>query len=257
MKIVHDHERPIGSPLLRADKVYTLWGMRNTDTSNEVYSDLKEQLRLGRLRPGERVREARVAREMEVSRTPVREAVRRLTSEGLLENEFNQAARVSRIEAEELAQLYDLRILLEGYAAEQAGRHRRERELREMRRAVERFHEAARMVRDQSLHHPAPEVYERQEQIEDRFHTCLHRMTHNRWLEEMLKSARLRSLVFGRLRGYDQKRPLLSILSRTYWHHHQIYAAIRDERAADARALLERHLRQSRREAVRQMDAEK
>ncbi|MHC4886864.1 MAG: GntR family transcriptional regulator, partial [Planctomycetota bacterium] len=95
---------------------------RSADTSLQVERELGLMLAAGAWMPGDRVPEARIARELGVSRTPVREAVRRLVSTGVLEQEPNQAPRVRQTSPEELTQLYNLRIELEGFALEAAAR---------------------------------------------------------------------------------------------------------------------------------------
>ncbi len=83
-----------------------------------------QQIRLaildGRLEPGQRLKEAAVAEAFNISRTPVREALRRLEREGLVVATPNRGAAVRRYSADELRDVYELRALLEGHAARRA-----------------------------------------------------------------------------------------------------------------------------------------
>ena len=74
----------------------------------------------GRLEPGSRLKEEELARELGISRTPVREALLMLQAEGLIETTPNRGAIVRTHDADDLIDLYQLRALLEGYAARQA-----------------------------------------------------------------------------------------------------------------------------------------
>ena len=76
----------------------------------------------GRLEPGSRLKEEELARELGISRTPVREALLMLQAEGLIETTPNRGAVVRTHDADDLIDLYQLRALLEGYAARQAPR---------------------------------------------------------------------------------------------------------------------------------------
>src|SRR5437867_8366947 len=74
----------------------------------------------GRLEPGRRLKEEELARELGISRTPVREALLVLQAEGLVDAAPNRGAVVRAHDAVDLDDLYQLRALLEGYAARRA-----------------------------------------------------------------------------------------------------------------------------------------
>lgn len=74
----------------------------------------------GRLPAGERLKEIQLADELGISRTPIREALRILHTEGLVEITPNRGARIRTYSSEELDDMYQLRALLEGYAARRA-----------------------------------------------------------------------------------------------------------------------------------------
>jgi len=74
----------------------------------------------GRLEPGQRLKEEELARQLGVSRTPVREALLTLQSEGLVESIPRRGARVRSYAVGDLDDMYQLRALLEGYAARRA-----------------------------------------------------------------------------------------------------------------------------------------
>jgi DNA-binding GntR family transcriptional regulator len=70
--------------------------------------------------PGSSLVEAQLAEELDMSRTPIRSALRRLTTDGFLENPFNRSCRVPSVSRKDLEKLFDLRLLLEVKAASEA-----------------------------------------------------------------------------------------------------------------------------------------
>lgn len=94
--------------------------------ADAVHEHLREQIFSGELRPGARLSVPAIADELEVSRSPVRDAVMRLTQERLATEEPRRGAVVARVGPAELAGLYEVREVLEGLAArlavENAGR---------------------------------------------------------------------------------------------------------------------------------------
>lgn len=101
---------------------------RAPTVGDEVYRRLRQQLLLGAWAPGTRLREAELAERFGVSRTPVREAVRRLLQEGLLESRATQGVRVRRPDLRASLDAYDVRETLEGMAARQAAERASERD---------------------------------------------------------------------------------------------------------------------------------
>jgi DNA-binding GntR family transcriptional regulator len=81
---------------------------------------IREAIVDGRLAPGQRLKEEELARELGISRTPVREALLMLQAEGLVEAVPNRGAVVCSHDAEDLEDMYQLRALLEGHAARRA-----------------------------------------------------------------------------------------------------------------------------------------
>jgi DNA-binding GntR family transcriptional regulator len=84
---------------------------------NDAYEALREAILLGRLRPGERVVEAEIARQMGISRGPIREAVRQLEQEHLVEYHPRRGVVVARLTREAVQDTYAVRAELDGFAA--------------------------------------------------------------------------------------------------------------------------------------------
>ena len=88
-----------------------------------AYDRVIEALRAGTYAPGDRLRETEVAARVGLSRTPVREALRRLEAEGIVEHSPRVGAVIRRLGHNELVELYEMRTVLERTAAEMAAKH--------------------------------------------------------------------------------------------------------------------------------------
>lgn len=82
-----------------------------------VFESLREAINLGRLRPGERLMEIQLAEEMGVSRTPVREAIRKLELEGFVAMVPRKGAYVAGISVKDIVDVFEIRASLEALAA--------------------------------------------------------------------------------------------------------------------------------------------
>ena len=100
---------------------------------------IREAIVDGRLSPGERLKEEELARELGISRTPVREALLILQSEGLVDAAPNRGAVVRSHDADDLEDLYQLRAVLEGYAARRAAANVSEAVVAELQASCDRF----------------------------------------------------------------------------------------------------------------------
>lgn len=106
---------------------------------SRVADRLRGEILQGRLKPGEWLRQERLAFEQGVSQTPVREALRQLAAEGLLEHVPYRGIRVVEFSIEDVEDLYGCRALLEGMAARFAAVHITSGELEEMGELFERM----------------------------------------------------------------------------------------------------------------------
>lgn len=88
-----------------------------------AYNTLVAAIRAGDFLPGDRLRETDVAQRLALSRTPVREALRKLEAEGIVEHSPRIGAVIRRLSHGELVELYEMRMVLERTAAEMAAKH--------------------------------------------------------------------------------------------------------------------------------------
>ena len=103
---------------------------------DHVYSALRERILSGELPRGTKLRQASLAEELGVSRTPLREALRRLATEGLVEFSPNRGATVSELDFGDMRHAWSARVALEPGAARLAAERRDDDAIASMREAV-------------------------------------------------------------------------------------------------------------------------
>ena len=104
--------------------------------SQKVYQTLKKEIVKGFLKPGSKLSENQLAREMHVSRTPVREAMRKLTAEGLIKTNPNKTMTVSEVSLVDMKEVLLVRGALEGLAASIAAKRISSQEIDKLEKIV-------------------------------------------------------------------------------------------------------------------------
>jgi DNA-binding GntR family transcriptional regulator len=142
--------------------------------SDFAYRRVRELILSGQLEPGAVINQATLAREIGISTTPLREALRRLKQQGLVELDAHRDARVTPLDAEEARDLLEVRRSLDPLAASLAAERRSKQDVAEMR---------ARLEGLQAL--PSNPTVE-QLVAHRRFHSAIYRASHNALLIETL-----------------------------------------------------------------------
>jgi DNA-binding GntR family transcriptional regulator len=201
-----------------------------------AYHQIRRWIVEGYFRPGERLIEQRIAKELDLSRTPVREALRMLQSEGLVRFEANRGATVRSLTIGDIADLYELRARLESMAAELAAERATPDQLERLEAAGIEFAEAAAEARNGDL-----EATRRVFHQNDVFHlTFLEAAHHDRLTQTLIRTVD-HTLVFQAFRHY---RP--SDLERSVLFHHLINRAIQQNEGTRAGGLVYEHVIQGR-----------
>ncbi|MGE4370728.1 MAG: GntR family transcriptional regulator, partial [Burkholderiaceae bacterium] len=97
--------------------------------SELAYRHIREAIRSGRFRPGDRLREVDLATELSLSRTPIRQALAKLEANGLIVNDPIRGLMVTELDFSAINELYYIREVLEGTAARLAAQHASDVEL--------------------------------------------------------------------------------------------------------------------------------
>ena len=150
--------------------------MNGTADSSDAYSLILEAIDRGDLKPRQRLVETELADRLGVSRTPVREALQRLETQGVVARE-GRSLMVATLDHSQLGELYEVRGVVEGLAARLAARHAAPEEIRVLREMAEADRALIGDARALSL-------------ANRRFHRQMHRASHNRYLNQMLESMR-------------------------------------------------------------------
>jgi DNA-binding GntR family transcriptional regulator len=145
-------------------------------TADAVYSTLRHCIVLGDLAPGERLRSDGLATRLGVSRTPVREALRKLEAEGLVSASPRLGLIVREISEQDLAEIFAIREALEATSARLAAENATSAELADMRELLE---DMAAVCERGEL-----DVFR---EMTAEFHLCVCRASHNGRLLRMLK----------------------------------------------------------------------
>lgn len=176
----------------------------------------------GSLKPGDKLDEGSLASRFDVSRTPVREALRQLGAMGLVKREPNRSAVVTTVDADHLNSMFEAMAELEGICARLAAL----RMTAEERHTLEAEHLAShRLIQD-----GAEEDYAA---YNTRFHTALYRGAHNEHIYDLVTQTRARLAPFRRAQFH-----LAGRLVRSFEEHEAIVTAIMraDGNAAGAAA---------------------
>lgn len=150
-----------------------------------AYERLVEAIQSGQLTAGSRVREADVAEWLQISRTPVREAMRKLEAEGMLSHMAHVGVVVTEIDSEMVTELYAMREVLEGSAAGLAAQHASEAEI----------HMLQQIVKGEKALLNDPDALMRHNR---EFHDIIYRSAHNRYLLKSLNALHDALVLLGK-----------------------------------------------------------
>lgn len=114
-------------------------GERDLSAADLAYSGIIELVLNSELRPGERTSVNLLAARLDIGRTPVKEAITRLQTEGLLSVAGRSGTVVNRVDREQTQQLFALRRVLEDFAAESAVENVTQKQLAEIRRCLQKL----------------------------------------------------------------------------------------------------------------------
>lgn len=148
--------------------------MSSPHTQKDAYSLVLEAIDQSVFRPGDRLVESELAERFGVSRTPIREALQRLETQGVLARD-GRSLVVSSLDHDQLGELYVVRAELEGLAARLAAQHAAPEEVRLLWEMVEKD----RDIIDR------PDLLSRSNK---RFHRQIHLASHNRYLVQQLET---------------------------------------------------------------------
>jgi DNA-binding GntR family transcriptional regulator len=204
-----------------------------------TYRALRKALLDGKYATAERIFENEVATMLGVSRVPVREAVRRLQQDGLIEVRPRSGIYVTSLSPEQVDDIYRIRAALEGAAAGLAAERITEAELRELGTLLAQQDEEAK--REKS---PRSKATRRQARVvarADEFHRAVHRSARSPRLYELLELIYAQVMQF---RGITLRMP--GRVEAASHGHHALYEALVRRDSAEAERLMREHVSSAR-----------
>ena len=203
---------------------------------DEVAAQLRERIFAGELAPGTFLDEVKLAEQMKISRTPLREALKVLTVEGLVRHELRRGCFVNEVTEKDLDEIFPVIALLEGRCAYEAARNATDADLA----ALEDLHgKLARHAKAKRIN----EYYAANFAI----HEAIIALAGNRWLATVIGD--LRKIVkLARLQQLHAPGRLEQSLSE----HLAVFAALKARDPEGADAAMRTHLTRQR-EALREL----
>ncbi|MFK8021821.1 MAG: GntR family transcriptional regulator [Pseudomonadales bacterium] len=202
--------------------------------AQHAYNTLRASIIDGSYPPGARVTEQEVSAAAGVSRTPVREALQRLESEGLLTVTAHQGAVVASWTHSDADDIFELRVMLEGYAARLAAQRASKEDIVELR-------QLASAQSNEAKKHSAGYM-ERIADLNNKFHERLQQAAASSRLQAMLATLSSAPLVFQTFRDYTRDD-----LNRSARHHVELVDAIESGDGDWAYAVMCAHVMAARR----------
>jgi DNA-binding GntR family transcriptional regulator len=158
--------------------------------ADDIALVIEEAIVSGELAPGTVLRQEQLSEQFEVSRTPIREALRKLAALGLVSFEPNRGVRVRTITREELREAFLIRAELEGLATEVAATRMTEEALAELVAAEKRFHRLTQEMRSREPGRDRRSLTAEWVRGNHAFHDVVYRVADLPLVEQLAKSAR-------------------------------------------------------------------
>lgn len=194
--------------------------------SESVYESIMSLIVSGELLPGQTVSELELARRLEVSRTPIHEAVKQLVKDGLIDQAANRRPVVVSFSSDDIFDVYEMRRILESEAAAKAATRIDRPTLDRLQRDLDAF------TRNKN----ADDAIQRWVTLDDDFHNEIALASGSRRLGDDINRYRLLHRVFNR------SHTDASVLSQAVAEHESILQAMFDRNADAARQAMKHHL---------------
>jgi len=194
-----------------------------------VYGELRRRLMSGAFVPGQRLREEHIASEMSVSRTPVRAAIQQLVADGLVRQEERRGAVVVGWTDRDITEAFEVRSLLESYAAGKAAVNADQDQIDALDTLNEAMRAAVMSQQDDRI--------ERVQHLNNQFHHLLVDAAQSAQIRTLLSNFLDVPIIIGSFYFYTDDDMLTSVA-----HHAQIIAALRSRNRELAELAMRLHL---------------
>ncbi|WP_319422825.1 GntR family transcriptional regulator [Pleurocapsa sp. FMAR1] len=215
---------------------------KNQSLRQQVYQALRQIILKGDLASGERIVETTLAKQLQVSRTPIREAIGQLQQEKLIVANSTGGLRVTTLSVQDAVQLYDCRLALEQPAIVSACEQISPKQLKQLEKYV---------LLAEKLAHPSSKSDSlKLLEIDYQFHHLIAESSGNKWLLTLLEQV-FDQMSLLRVQTTKHNPQVLEIRLE----HRQVYNAIAEKNSDLAQATIKEHLIASKARVVRELEA--
>jgi DNA-binding GntR family transcriptional regulator len=192
-----------------------------------IFDTLRDAIIIGELKPGERLMEVHLAEKMGVSRTPVREAIRRLELEGLVNMIPRKGAHVADLSVKDIMDVLEVRANMDGLATALAAERINDDELKDLKNIQAQFNT---YVKKENLNGTIKKDIE--------FHDVIYKSSRNEKLIQIINNLKEQVLRFRviYLKDFISPREIIK-------EHMDIYEALSARDPEEARKLAEKHIK--------------
>ena len=204
--------------------------LNNAPLSNSLLGKLQKDILTGKLKPGDKLTEQELCKAYGVSRTPVREALRQLEADGLVENILNRGAFVVGMSEQDYEDMFELRKAYEVQAVKWAIERITEAEM-------DRLEETFEFMEFYTLRNDIDKMLT----INSGFHQVIYEASHNRMLKKLLSSYQNYLKYKGMQSAYDD-----NYLTTVLEEHRAIFKAFKDKDVKAGALAMEMHIDRAR-----------
>ena len=205
---------------------------------NQVIAEIQKAIIDGRLKPGERLNEAQISKEMGLSKSPVREAIKELTAGGILIAEPFKGTYVKGLSRKEARELFSLRRILETHAIELILPDITQKDLNSLGRIIEKMKVAAEKGDKKRL-----------SDLDLNFHRQIIELSGHELLSEIWDKIVVRARIY-----LYQKSQVIGDLNKLYLLHKNLFELLREKDTEIVKKTLEDHLNHTLNKALDILD---
>jgi len=224
--------------------------MEKTPRRKQAYQYIQQRILSGDLPAGTQISELALAKEIGMSRMPIREAIRQLEVEGLVRQVPRFGTIVHSLDRSEMAELYEVREALESHAAESIAEHLTSEDQQILSLLCKKILLIAQQLRDSNEKTFSPELMQKFLAADMGFHMVILRASGNRRMMKIVSDLRVLSRIFTAKREPHD----LKIVTSVYRFHRRILRALKRGNGTAARYWMREHIRESRRLALESFD---
>jgi DNA-binding GntR family transcriptional regulator len=205
------------------------WSPYSISLTEQIYVKLKELVALGELIPGQKLPHEHLSQKLNVSPTPIREALSRLVQEGYVTRINRRGYYLNEITLDEAEELYSFREIIELHTIEKAMTARDDNLVRDLKENLKKYRQLVQ-----------GEISVERRQVDKEFHLRIAEGCGNRFMKKALDQIFERLILKRRLEGFASRG------KEVYEEHLILLDCIIKEDVAMARKVMERHIRKGK-----------